>query len=65
MAVCQALSALFEADAERNAFGELLAALPQERARRAVVGEDALVEGGAEVRDGALARREGTERGQR
>ena len=42
---------LVETNAERNAFGELLAAFPQQGTRRAVIGEHALVEGGVDVRD--------------
>ena len=56
---------LVEADAERDAFRQLLAALEEQRARCAVLGEDTAVEGGAEMLDGALARGEMAERSQR
>src|SRR5665213_388543 len=56
---------LVEADAERDALGQLLAALEAQRARCAVVGEDAAVEGGAEMLDGPVARGELAERSQR
>ncbi|MGA2566652.1 MAG: hypothetical protein ABSF41_07470 [Pseudolabrys sp.] len=54
-----------EADAERNAFGELLAALENKRARIAVIRQDAAVERRTEVLDGSLARRQRAERSER